>query len=321
MTLRSLSCVLLSIALFSSCKAVREAAEQVAGQVAKQAAGGDEEGEDMLGLYAKGYNAIIGVVPEAVRSYDSAVPMGGEPGPEMRKPLLLAGVLADMKLKEAAESFERARAAAPEKFKHMIPMADELMAASKEIMTLYSEAQKYYDAENFKDDGYENGKKIHSKIIPAVGRYEKAVRVLEAALDAEEDKIITEEMKEHESAKSYSYYIRSVHVEAKKAVKVVDDPKSDAAAVAAAAEAFARTCEEMKGFVDRQAEPNVTFRAFVDAADRYLASLKRLRRALEAEPREDEAIHRELDLVISSYNSFISLRNSLAELEQNGLLR
>jgi len=318
---RPVSLVLLSVAALVSCKAIKEAAENVAGQVARQATERPEEGEDMLGLLAKGYNAIIGTVPDAVRSYDSALPLSGEPGPDVRKPVLVAGVLADMKLREAGEAFELARAHAPEKLKHMIPMADDLLGASKEVIAVYMEAKKYYDAEDFNDDSYVKAQLIHAQMKSAVDKYEKSARVFEASIDTEEDKIMLLDLEKYKHEKSYSYYMRFIHFEAKKAVKVVDDPESDLAAVAGATEAFSRACDELKGFVDGQKEPNVTFKAFADSADRYLGSLKRLRRALEVEPQEEEAVRRELDMAISSYNAVISMRNSLAELEQSGLLR
>jgi len=303
----------------SGCDKLKEIAGQVTEQV-KQATGGNAE-QATLGTYAKGYNALIGEIPGLLDSYQRTIPFDQEPSGEISSIHLSRTVFVDNAMRDAKKAFEEAGSSAPEEFKKFKPMADDLLAACTEVVNVHSEAQKYYEAEDYKDDDYARGKEIHARMRTAAGKYYKAIEVMDAALSEEEDKVAVTELEQFSKDKSYSYYMRYSLFEAKKLFKVIDFPGDKKESVGAAVDAYLKVFNELKTFSDGQANLNQAFASYVEQVESFVASIKRFRREWDAEQPDPGKLKSEHDSILSSYNTMVSVQNSLLDLEANGLLK
>ena len=308
----------------AGCKQAQELVDKVTskvGEVAKQAASATDSSRQTLGGYADGYNKVLDEVMDAVEDYERAIPFDKTPGPELGKPLLMIPPLADKSMQEIKAAFASAASSAPAEMKYLAPMADELAAASDEVLKTLTEARKYYDAEDFKDDAYARWKQIHEKMIAAAQRLDKATTQLGAALSGEEDKIAEQELKDYEKDKSYSYYMRFMLHRAKKLEKLVEDPQTDKAAFGKGFDEFGASFDEFAKFCQAKTDMQPAFKSYADMVERFQAAAKRLRRELEAEKPDPQKLSQEANAVVDAYNSMVSLRNSLASLEQMGQLK
>jgi len=313
-------CLLVAGALaLSGCDKLKELTEQVTEQV-KQVAGGNAE-QATLGTYAKGYNALIGEIPGVIESYQRTIPFDQEPSGEISSLHLSKTVFVDNALRDAKKAFEEAGASAPDEFKKFKPMADELLAACNEVVSVHSEAEKYYEAEDYKDDDYAKGKELHGKMRAAAEKYYKAIEVMDAALSEEEDKVAVKELEQYAKDKSYSYFMRYSLFEAKKLFKVIDYPGDKKEAVGAAVDAYLKVFNEFKTFADAQTNLNQAFASYVEQGESFVAAGKRFRREWDAEQPDPGKLNRERDSILSSYNTMVSVQNSLLDLEANGLLK
>jgi len=304
----------------TGCEQAKKMVEQVAKQAETAVDSATDTYKEAMGLYAKGYNEIIGNVPDLIDSYGREIPFESEPGEGMDRVMLIGGVGVDMALKTAQDSFAQAKSTAPDKLKHFAAPADELLTAARGLASVYSEVQKYYQAEDYKDDKYAKGKELHTKFKSAADAYYKAVRTLEADLTAAEDVMMAEELAKHSDKATYGYQWRAVHAQAKKTLNAIERDGATQDEIAKAVDAFTATCGELKTFADGKADLHPSFKAFVDTADRYLACLKRMRRAGEELPPKKEVMSQELSNASDAYNNIVGLVNALSQVEQAGQL-
>ncbi len=276
--------------------------------------------QQMLSAYAKGYNEVLSSFQDVVETYSRAIPLDKEPSEELGRITFFGSGNYDMALKTIRDAFDVAASEGPEKYKHLQPLADELYGACQELATLYGDARAYYDAEDFKDDDYARGKEIHGKMRLANERFDKALRQMEAALSVEEDKRMEEELAEFDDKGSYGHQFRQAHYKAKQTLRVIDSVESDIDAIDKAVEDFVAAFKDLKAFADGKADLHVTFKAYVDQVEGFTGAIKRFRRELKAEERDPDKLRQEHDAIISAYNTIISLRNALAELEGYGQL-
>ncbi len=301
-------------------KELKQAAEQAAEQVVKQVKDEVDPSRQMLSAYAKGYNEVLNSFQDLVDNYARAIPLDKEPSAELGNVHFFGSGNYDMSLKTIKEAFDAASDKAPEKYKHLKPLADELYGACKDLADHYGRARAYYQAEDFKDDEYAAGKEIHGKMRTAVERFDAALRQMEAALSVEEDKLMEEELAEYKDQKSYAYQFRFVHFKAKRTLGLIDSRESTAESIDQAVEEFVKVYDELKAFADGQASPNAAFKSYVDQVERFVSALKRFRREVQAEEADPDKLRQEHDAIVSSYNTLISLRNSLSQLEAAGQL-
>ena len=308
--------VVVSLALIfalalSSCQKIKELTEQAVKQATDS-----NPARDMLGNYAKGYNAILDVCPGVIDNYKSRIPLETGPSAELGDNVwLISAGTAQMSLKTAKDSFAAAADGGPEKYKHLKPMADEVYAACNGLVNVYNDASKYYEAQDFKDDEFKRGQELHGNMLTAIEKYHKTMRVLDAALGGEEDKLMEEELAQYKDGKGYGYYLRYLPHHAKKALNLLQSPDTDDAAAGKGIEEFIAVYNEVKTFADGKADLNGTFKSFMDQAESYLGTLKRFRRAVQAEPQDAAALNRELDQMVTDYNNIINLQNALFQLE------
>ncbi len=273
-----------------------------------------------VGHYADGFNALIDKIGGGiVKTYFRAVP---EAGPEdMSRNLLFPEQnLVSRELSEAKDAFAAGKAAAPASLAHLAGLADELMGSSEAVTAAYAEAQKYYAAENFKDDKGAGGKELHKKMLEQTARYHAAVEKMSAALDEIEDQQLAEELKQYEGNKNYKYWFRKMLSETKRfvtAVEAAEIPKELEAPFTRLTEANAEFAKFVagKGGKGSLAKP---FQPFVEQTDNFVVVATRLRREMAADKPDEAKIQMDSDALVTAYNVVVELGNMLYEVEPYG---
>jgi hypothetical protein len=283
-----------------------------------------------MGGYAEGYNKLLEQVNPILDRYRSSFPGGpseemldGKPG---RKPhLMTATSMASRAIDEAKKAFQQASDAAPPTMSGAASAADETIGAAERVLALYSEAEHYYDAENYKEDKLARGKKLHADFVAAAARYRAGIHKLAAALDSIEDAQATAQLEKYEADKSFGYWLRKYTMEAKRFVNAVQaaDTLEQLGGLAAAYKPLDELHAELGKFATSHgATGNTPFSSYVSFADRLEAESRKLLRAIkDATPDKGEPVGEAGSAVVQAYNNLVSTANSLYELEDAGGLK
>jgi hypothetical protein len=295
--------VLVALALFAACK--------------KDTSTTGAPAQEAMGLYAKGFNALLKDPKQMIKEYFDSIPEAG-PDPKARLRLFPRQNFATSAIKEARESFDKAKSAAPDSMASLAPAADQAIAAIERVATTYTAAQKYYEAENYKDDQLAKGKELHGQMIAAAKDFNTALGTLEAGLSKIEDEQATQELAKYEGDKSYSYWFRFYNMQAKKflsAVEAAHTPET-LAKLDAAFQPIAAATDALGKFVaSKGGKVNTTFNSYADRATSFHATATKLIR-LAKEPKVDgAALDRETESLISNYNTLVSMANTLYDVE------
>src|SRR5258706_3431222 len=117
-----------------------------------------DDAKKTMGLYAKGFNALLSDPKRLIANYFSALP-ADKPLDFSRPPSLSSDSFVASKVKEAKEAFASAKEAAPKSLASLEPPATQAIAAIDKATKVYAEAYAYYQAEGYKDDKGDKGKK------------------------------------------------------------------------------------------------------------------------------------------------------------------
>jgi len=277
--------------------------QSATGDAAKQAMGG----------YAKGFNLLLKDPHDLVKSYFQTISEEG-PAAGAKPHLFPSQSSAARAVKDAREAFAAAGAGAPAALAQLAPASEHAVAAADRAIAVFTEAQKYYEAENYKDDQLAKGKQLHTQMLAARKELSAAMSAFEDGLSGIEDAQAASELEDYAGDKGYSYWFRYYNIAAKKFVATVDDAtKRDAAyqAISAAHTALA-------AFAASKGELAVGFGPYMASADTFLAACTKLTRA-------DKGVAAETgdagQGVISAYNGLINSGNFLYQLESTHSLK
>lgn len=281
-----------------------------------------EPAREAMGLYAKGFNALIADPKGMITEYFDKLPDG--PLPDSKPRLFPKQNFGSSKISEARDAFVAAKKAAPASLAKLAGPADRALVAIDKVAVTFTAAHKYYDAENYKDDGFAKGKELHAQMVESAKQFQTALHELEDGLSVIEDQQATNELKKYADERGYSYWFRAYNIEAKKFLTAVERAES-AEQRAALATTFApvqKADEELAAFVEAKGTKlNASFKAYVGAVGRFNASaVKLLRLVKEAKP-DEAAIGREFDALVGGYNSLVTMANSLYQLEDADALK
>lgn len=278
-----------------------------------------DTGHQTMGQYAEGYNIIIDAVPDLLERYFKNTPPDGPTAESLKekKSWLCSGAgFMAMNRKKAEDAFAAAKKSANKELEHLGPLADALLASSKEIASLSDEYCKYIEAEDYKDDKGAKATEYHPKWVAAAEKYDGARNKFSAELDKIENTQMVADIEKHAKDKGYSYWFRHFNHEAK---MFVDKVRSDQANVAKHYSALEPTYGGLSEFTKgKGAGVNTTFKSYQDSADRFFADVKKLNRAV-GEAKDDEArkkaVEGSFDSIVSGYNSLVSMYSALTQLE------
>jgi len=265
-----------------------------------------------MGLYAKGFNALLADPKRMLSSYFSSVPPDGAPDPKGQPPHFMGGGFVDNKIKEAREAFAAAKEARPESLAQLDAPAQAAIAAIDKAAAAFAQVEKYYQAETFKDDKGAKAKELHGQLVAADKAFGEAMRQLGDGLSKIEDEQAADELAKYADDKDYSYYFRWYTQQAKKFLNVVE--AGDKTKLPDAAKAQAAATGELQKFVaGKGTKLNSTFKSFADYADSFQAEATKLVR--------DGDMDKGYDPVVSAYNQIITMGNSLYQVEGVGALK
>lgn len=303
----------------TGCKKLTKLLGKDAAQEVEQMAGaalGPSADEQAMGMYAEGYNVLIDDPQKCLSEYFDDVPEEG-PQPEEKYRFFPAHTRGTIELGKVKTSFEQAASAASDELKHLEPLAKDALKQLEGACTTFSEVHKYYDAEDFKEDEGKKGKDLHTKMLAAASGTHGALEKLETALSKIEEKQSQKELAQFEKDKDYSYWFRAFSFESKKLLGV-----TDAAAFDKKFTAMDKVYTQVKAFSDKKGDgQNAAFKSFVGQADRFHSIAKKLGRALNEPEPNPQVLQNESTQLTSTYNSLVSIGNSLRQLEANNLLK
>jgi hypothetical protein len=288
----------------------------LAGVKAKESAGDPVKSGaavSTLSDYAKGFNVLVDRPQALLKTYFAAVP---ESGPEAGKKYEFAAdhVTAEPKLAEAKQAFAAAAKKAPASLRHLEPLATACTTDLEQIAQSFRAAHAYYQAEDFKDDGGEKGRKLHAELAKLAETFRGDIQRLQDALTEIEDKQAADELKQFSDKTTHSFWFRFFNREASRIIHAKPEDLTGLIAPLESAQSGLAEFNKSKG----SAQP--VFRAYAEAADRFVNDAKRLRREVDAKGKpEDVAAIR--DSLTSNYNALIGVSNSLRDLEASGLLK
>ncbi len=288
----------------------------VAGACKKDNSTTGEPAQEAMGLYAKGFNALIGDPKQMITEYFDAIPEAG-PDPASKPHLFPRQNFGASKIKEAREAFAKAKDAAPPALANLAPAATDAIAAIDKVSTIFTEAQKYYDAENYKDDKLARGRELHAQMLAAARQFQTAIDKLEDGLTVIEDQQAVAELAKH-ADKGYGYWFRFYNIEAKKFLGAVERASTaeQRAALATAFQPMATANDELAKFVASKGPGiNGSFNAYVTQAGSFHATAVKLLRLVKEPTPDEQAIGREMETLVSNYNNLVSMANSLYQVE------
>lgn len=275
-----------------------------------------EPAQEAMGLYAKGFNGLIADPKQMITEYFDNIPEAGpEPGSKPR--LFPRQNFGASKIKEAREAFAAAKSAAPASLAKLAPPADKAIVAIEKVATAFTEAQKYYDAENYKDDNFARGKQLHAQMLEATAQFQAALHELEDGLSVIEDQQAVAELAKH-TDKGYGYWFRYYNIEAKKLLHAVESASTpdERKALVAAFQPIVTANDELAKFVaSKGSSVNGSFNAYVSSASSFHATAVKLMRLVKDGAGDDKAIAQETESLIRGYNSLVSMANSLYQVE------
>ena len=279
--------------------------------------------QEAMGLYAEGFNTLIKDPKSLIRDYFQSIPDSG-PDEKSKPHLFPYQNSLPNKIKDARAAFDKAKASAPKSLANLAPAADQAIAAVERLEQIYSTAQKYYDAENYKDDQFAKGKELHAQMIAVTKDFNAAIGKLENALSSIEDEQAAQELAKFADNKGYSYWFRHFNMQAKKflgAVEAAQTPEQ----LAKLEEAFhpiSTAYDELNKFVaTKSAQVNATFGSYAKQVDSFHAAGTKVVRLAKAPKLEEADFDREAQNLVARYNSIVDFGNTLYKLEAQGLLK
>ena len=276
------------------------------------------EAKQAVGLYAKGFNALLADPKRLIAGYFSSIP--ADKGPDFtRHPSLSSSSFALSKVKEAREAFAAAHDAAPESLAKLAPVANAALAATDKAIGIYEIAYKYYEAETYKDDKGAKAKQLHEQMIAANKEMSDAIGKLSDGMDAIEDSQVADDLAKYADDKDYSYWFRFYNQQAKQLIVVVTRASTPAevAKLPAAAKSLAEIDGQLAAFVTAKGSKiSSTFRNYADHATTFQAATTKLMRLAGAgKTFDDQEVSQAADAMIAAYNGLITMGNALYQVE------
>jgi hypothetical protein len=267
-----------------------------------------------MGQYAKGFNVLLKDLQGMIHTYAETIPDSG-PTLEARPHLFPSQRSAVTALKEARAAFAAAKQAAPAALAELGLAIDRVLAAGDQAIAVFTGAQKYYQAENYKDDQLAKGKQLHAAMLAARKELDAAMGVLDHGMSAIEDAQAAAEIKDRAGDKDYSYWFRYYNFEARKFLAA----SRDAAQRDAAYQAIGAAHDALTAFAaERGGELATGFAPYMGSADSFYAACSKLVRQAKGVAAETGDAGNGL---VSAYNALVSSGNFLYELESTHSLK
>jgi len=176
------------------------------------------------------------------------------------------------------------------------------------------EANRYYEQEDYKDDGGKKGREIHVKMMPLFEEHFKLEARYSEALDEVLDAAILARLDEDKKAgRVLAYDIKYTLIKLEKIVEFYKDKQLDdlkAEEVEAQYTEVSELYNSLKAHSDKSEEVKEEMESYLEAVDKCALPVKKLMRVVKAEEklRNKEEHVRSL---FNAYNQFVSNYNSV----------
>lgn len=263
------------------------------------------------GLYARGYNALVGEPRRLIRGYFSTFPADAPPSFERSPSLSSADSFVPQRIDEARKAFDDAKEAAPSTLASFAPAAANALSATEAALALYRKAAAYYAAQTYKDDKGEQARQLHAELGKATHDLDQKLDALAAEIEKVEDVQAVDEIAKYADDKDYSYWFRFYTHEAKQVVTALDHGTPLVPAI----DKLAATSEQFAAFVTKKGNAlSDSFTNYVSAVESMRAEIAKLRR-LASGAHTDAELEQAESAVYDAFNRLVSIGNTLYQVE------
>jgi len=265
-------------------------ADAAGGQAPSGAAPAEGESEDdKLGAKLDGYVQCINMMsPSVQRSADRYADwVDMKKGPTGKERYISYGMYELFDPKDCLAGIEKSNAAEP-KDPELETAAAEYSKALQELYPTVQTAAKYYDEEDYKDDGAAKGKELHPKLSSGFDRFFAADKAMRERFATLSDGLQARELEriEKEEGRKVPFQARNVMSKAKAVMKLGDVPdwkELDLESFKPALEAYEAALQEAETYTqaNKAEADSVSFGSFLDDAAEFRKAGKSLRRRKE----------------------------------------
>ena len=290
-----------------------------AAQDAAEDADDTEQEEDQgatakLNVYIDCFNSSYGRAHEAMSRYQSWIkdmnigPTGKE------RTVYGTYTVAEHVLAGCTEPVQQAAAGKP-----VMPELD--AAALQYSATLLAwgktlfEVDKYYERQEYKDDGMARGKALHPEIVSHFNAYTKATDNFNHALEAENEKQQQQRLAEIEKSqgRKFAYWRGTTMYKAKKAAELLGENKMDVSKAQAQFKEFEQAADGLNAYAKQaDAKLPMMWTMFEDQVEQFrIAAKQRLRAVRDNQPPESATGEGSSDHMLETYNELVQGSNQL----------
>ncbi|MFZ6745617.1 YiiG family protein [Undibacterium sp. JH2W] len=157
-----------------------------------------------------------------------------------------------------------------------------------ELGALVTDAEVYYSRENYKDDAFAKGKKLHAPLADAMKRFEEKSAVFSDEIEVENDKVLDAEMQQLEKTegRQLPYLQMALMSKAKQLVRLIAEESFDAAAAGQLLAEYESLTDEAIAYAKKNKESTASGWSSLERAteDYRKAAKERVRRIRDKVP-------------------------------------
>ncbi len=242
-------------------------------------------GSDKLQDYIACYNQLDRNAHRSIARYASWV-KNMETGPSGKESVVYGLYKIDVDdIAKCKASFTQAGKAATGK---LDAAATAYIDSLAELGSLVADADQYYSRDNYKDDAFAKGKKMHAPLAAAMKLFEEKSNVFSDEIEAENDKVLDAEMQQLEKTegRQLPYLQMALMNKAKHLIRLIGEEKFDATAAAKALAEYESLTDEAIAYVKKNSESAASGWSSLERAseDYRKAAKERVRRIRDKVP-------------------------------------
>ena len=188
-----------------------------------------------------------------------------------------------------------------------------------------NEANKYYDRKNYQDDGFTKGKQMHAPLVQAMEKFTAASNAFSDALEAENDKLLVQELEhvEKTEGRKLRYWRMLTMAEAKQLTNIIAEENFDMDKATAKLAEYEKAADELANYAkDNKDELPVAWSAMDSSVENFrIAAKERIRRVRDKKPYSQTErswvgtnsgwmVEGSPDKLVNKYNELVSRSNS-----------
>ncbi len=236
--------------------------------------------------YIECYNGISGRAIDSINRYSSWV-KDMKKGPTGKEKVVYGLYGLHEHIVENCKKNVPAAIAAEPKQAELDKAADNYLKATLALNEKIIEAEKYYERENYKDDNFEKGKKMHQPLVQAMDAFMAADDELSKQLEEQNSKAMKVQLAEIEKTvgKKFDYWLLSTVIEAKAAVEVLSQDTFDVEKAKKLISAYEDSADNLIDQLKADESAKMKYLSLPMQIDEYRKALKeRMRRVRDKTP-------------------------------------